>query len=88
MYARPALAVRIVTLRRGPMTAAGWRDNVVRKEELQRAHPDLRVVTPDTGRHWIAAWLRPDGTEETARETDLGRLLDRLEPVLAARRAS
>jgi hypothetical protein len=67
------------------LRAAPEPDQTVRKKALESAHPDLRIVTPDNGWHWIAAWLRVDGTEDSAGETHLARLLDIVEPALAAR---
>lgn len=69
------------------VSGARWPDNVVRKEKLEEACPDLRVVFAGNGRDWIAAWLRPDGTEASAIAGDLGRLLDHVERELAAREA-
>lgn len=68
------------------LRAAPEPDQTVRKLALEAAHPDLRIVTPDNGWHWIAAWLREDGTEDSTGETHLARLLDIVEAALTARR--
>ena len=77
MRAYPALTAR--------MTEEGWRDNVVRREMLEAAHPDLDISYTDHGWTYTATWDGADGKRRTYRSTDLGQLLDHVEPVLAER---
>jgi hypothetical protein len=55
----------------------------VRRRELLERHPDLQIQQPHGG-FWDAAWLEPDGPCRIS-ASDLGLLLNRLEPLLSAR---
>jgi hypothetical protein len=64
-----------------------WRDNVVRRQDFEAAHPD--VIWPprnEAGAPWVAYVPMPDGTcLEVADATELGRLLDKLAIAVAFR---
>jgi hypothetical protein len=62
-----------------------WRDNVVRRQDFEVAHPD--VIWPPrskAGVPWVAYVPVPDGAFlELADATEFGRLLDRLAIAIA-----
>jgi len=68
---------------------AVWRDNVVRRQDFEVAHPD--VIWPprhEPGAPWVAYVPMPDDTFlEVADATELGRLLDKLAIAVACRDA-
>lgn len=66
-----------------------WRDNVVRRQNFEVAHPD--VIWPprhEAGARWVVYVPMPDGSFlEVADATELGRLLDKLALAVAYRDA-
>jgi hypothetical protein len=63
------------------LVASGWQDNVVRRQEFEKRHPDIKIWCENRGLNWYAS---RDG-EEMACATDLGRLIDRLEVLTGER---
>jgi hypothetical protein len=72
-----------------PECRTAWRDNVVRRQDFEAAHPD--VIWPPghgLGAPWVAFVPMPDDTFlEVADATELGRLLDKLAVAVAQRDA-
>ena len=72
-----------------PECRTAWRDNVVRRQDFEAAHPD--VIWPPghgLGAPWAAFVPMPDGTFlEVTDATELGRLLDKLAVAVAQRDA-
>lgn len=64
------------------MKAAGYIDQVLRKQRICRDHPELRIdhLTAPSW-HWRARWAA-DGTRHELTDHDLGALLDAVEPLL------
>jgi hypothetical protein len=63
-----------------------WADQVVRRKEFERRHPDVRITHAGMGQPWIGVVPMPDGTEVTAfSRLELGTLLDKLELLVMAR---
>jgi hypothetical protein len=94
----PVLAPSARIVRWQPPATAGndppecrtvWRDNVVRRQDFEVAHPD--VIWPprhEPGAPWVAYVPMPDDTFlEVADATELGRLLDKLAIAVACRDA-
>ena len=94
----PVLAPSARIVRWQPPATAGndppecrtvWRDNVVRRQDFEVAHPD--VIWPprhEPGAPWVAYVPMPDDTFlEVADATELGRLLDKLAIAVADRNA-
>jgi len=91
----PGLPGRVV--RWQPPTTAGsgprerstvWRDNVVRRQDFEAAHPD--VIWPprhEPGVLWVAYVPMPDGSSLEVTATELGWLLDKLETAVEFRDA-
>jgi hypothetical protein len=66
-----------------------WRDNVVRRQDFEVAHPAV-IWLPhhEPGAPWVAYVPMPDGTFlEVTDATELGRLLDKLAIAVAYRDA-
>jgi hypothetical protein len=72
-----------------PECRTAWRDNVVRRQDFEVAHPD--VIWPpfqEPGAPWVAYVPMPDASFlEVADAAELGRLLDKLAIAVAWRDA-
>jgi len=66
-----------------------WRDNVVRRQDFEAAHPDvIWPPLPEPGAPWIAYVPARDGMFlEVTDNTELGQLLDKLAVAVAWRDA-
>jgi hypothetical protein len=72
-----------------PECQTAWRDNVVRKQAFEAAHPDV-IWPPRHGSDhpWVAYVPMPDSTFlEVTDTTELGRLLDKLAVAIVQRDA-
>lgn len=65
-----------------------WRDNVVRRQDFEAAHPDVIWLQHEFDTPWVAYVPMPDGAFlEVTDTTELGRLLDKLATAVAQRDA-
>lgn len=65
-----------------------WRDNVVRRQDFEAAHPDVIWLQHEFGTPWVAYVPMQDGAFlEVSDTTELGRLLDKLATAVAQRDA-
>jgi hypothetical protein len=72
-----------------PECRTAWRDNVVRRQAFEAAHPDV-IWPPRSGLDapWVAYVSMPDSTFlEVTDTSELGRLLDKLAAAVAQRDA-
>ncbi len=55
-------------------------DQVVRRQEFTKAHPDVHIEHQTAPLwHWLASWREADGAEHHIVDHELGGLLDQLD---------
>lgn len=65
------------------MKAAAMIDQVLRKQRFVRDHPGVKIAhLTAPSWHWCARWTGADGQAHERANSDLGLLLDELEPTL------